>query len=117
MNDTLSYKGFLGTVHYYAKDDIFHGKINGIDDLVTFEGQSVRGLKNAFQASVNDYLETCKELGKSPDKIYKGSFNVRVTSYIHKMAIITALKKKMTLNEFVKTAISNSIESEGNLVK
>ncbi|MBW8049161.1 MAG: type II toxin-antitoxin system HicB family antitoxin [Cytophagales bacterium] len=109
MNNTMIYKGYIGTVHYSAEDNVFYGKIHGINDLVTFEGQSISELKNAFRASINDYFKTCKILGKSPDKTYKGSFNVRLTSRLHKLAVINALKNNMTLNDFVKKAISNSI--------
>ena len=48
MKDILTYKGFMGTVHFSAEDKVFHGKIEGIDDLVTFEGKSVDELIKAF---------------------------------------------------------------------
>ena len=38
MKDVLTYKDFVGSVHYSTDDEIFFGKIEGIDDLVTFEG-------------------------------------------------------------------------------
>jgi predicted HicB family RNase H-like nuclease len=45
---------------------VFHGKILGITDPVSFEASSVKGLKTAFKESVEDYLELCKEIGKLP---------------------------------------------------
>ncbi|MEK7289903.1 MAG: toxin-antitoxin system HicB family antitoxin, partial [Planctomycetota bacterium] len=32
MRDVLTYKGFIGSVHFSADDKVFHGKIEGIDD-------------------------------------------------------------------------------------
>lgn len=55
MNNTITYKNYIGTVEYSQEDDIFHGKINGINDLVTFEGDSVSKLKSAFKEAVEDY--------------------------------------------------------------
>ena len=52
MKDILVYKNFLGSVHFYAEDGVFYGKIEGVNDLVTFEGQSVEELKNAFHEAV-----------------------------------------------------------------
>ena len=75
-NDTLKYKDFFGSVEYSADDDCFFGKIIGTTDLVTFEGDSVDSLKAAFAEAVEDYLILCKEVGKEPQKTYKGSFNV-----------------------------------------
>ena len=88
MKDILTYKGYIGTVHFSAEDDVFYGKIEGIRDLVSFEGQSVDELKKAFQEAVEDYLEFCKQIGKRPEKSYKGSFNIRISPEIHRQAII-----------------------------
>ena len=43
--DKLKYKNFIGIVHYSAEDVLFYGKIQVINDLVTFEGSSVDKLK------------------------------------------------------------------------
>jgi len=85
MKDILLYKDYLGSVHFNAEDEIFYGKIEGIDDLISFEGSSVKELKKAFEDSVNDYLELCSKAGKKLEKSYKGSFNVRISPEIHKM--------------------------------
>jgi predicted HicB family RNase H-like nuclease len=50
MKDVLNYKGFIGSVHFSADDNIFYGKIEGITDLVTFEGETVKELTEAFQS-------------------------------------------------------------------
>ncbi|GAA4213046.1 hypothetical protein GCM10022289_44650 [Pedobacter jeongneungensis] len=73
MNDILSYKNYYASVHYSSVDEVFFGKMLAINDLVTFEGDSVKVLKIAFEEAVGDYLETCAEVGKVPDKTYRGS--------------------------------------------
>ena len=45
MKDVLEYKDYLAIVHFSAEDEVFYGKIQGINDLVTFEGRSVAELK------------------------------------------------------------------------
>ncbi|MDB5120755.1 MAG: HicB family protein [Sphingobacteriales bacterium] len=102
MIDSLKYLDYTATVHYSADDEVFFGKVN---DLITFEGTSVSELKDAFKESIEDYLETCKSLKKSPDKSYKGVFNVRVPANLHKKAAMFALQHHVSLNDFVKTAI------------
>ncbi len=57
MPDKLKYKNFIGTVKFSADDDVFYGKIEGINDLVTFEGTTANELKTAFKEAVDDYLE------------------------------------------------------------
>lgn len=105
MNDILEYKNYYAAVHFNADDEVFHGKIIGINDLVSFEGTTVKQLKAAFHEAVEDYLETCLELGKEPEKTYKGSFNVRIPSELHREAARHAALKNMSLNDFVRYAI------------
>lgn len=60
----LRYKSYFSTIHYSADDDVFHGKVIGVNDLITFEGKSVAELKKAFKEAIDDYLDVCKELKK-----------------------------------------------------
>ncbi len=109
MNDILQYKGYYASLHFSSEDDVFYGKILGIDDLVNFEGASVKELKKSFHEAVDDYLETCEQLGKEPNKTYKGSFNVRIPTDLHKAAAIFASVNNISLNDFIRTAINYAL--------
>lgn len=73
--------------------------------MVTFEANSVAGLKRAFKESVEDYISTCIELGKEPDKEYKGSFKVKLKPKIHRLAAIKSAAQRMSLNQFVEKVL------------
>lgn len=109
MKDILKYKDFLGSVHYSTDDEVFFGKLIGIDDLITFEGASVKELKDSFQEAVDDYLELCSSAGKSPQKSYKGTFNVRIKPILHKQAAVKSIELGLSLNQFVEEAISDKL--------
>jgi len=111
MKDILKYKDFIGTVHYSTDDEVFFGKLDGIDDLVTFEGDNVDQLKKSFKEAVEDYLEICKSHGKEPHKSYKGSFNVRIKPNLHKLAAYKSVELGLSLNQFVEQAINDKIKS------
>jgi predicted HicB family RNase H-like nuclease len=115
MNDILQYKNYYAAVHFSAPDEVFYGKILGINDLISFEGASVTELKAAFTEAIEDYLDTCLEIGKEPDKTYKGTFNVRVSSNLHKEASLFAAVNNITLNEFVKTALSFALQRKDEM--
>ena len=117
MNDILQYKGYYAAVHFSNEDDVFFGKLIGINDLVNFEANSVKALKTAFKEAVEDYLETCKDLGKEPEKTYKGSFNVRIPSDLHRQAALIASLKNVSLNDFVRHAIDFTISKENMDIK
>lgn len=66
--NTMNYKGFIGSVAFSEEDNVFFGKIEGIDGLVNFEGDNVSELKKAFHEAVDDYLTFCEEHGIEPQK-------------------------------------------------
>lgn len=112
MSSIIEHNGYLGSVEFSSADDVFYGKIIGINDLVTFEGESVSELKASFIEAVEDYLETCKQLNKEPEKTYKGTFNVRLSPDLHKKAATIATHQNITLNQFVKFALNWVITHE-----
>ena len=112
MKDILTYKDYIGSVHFNAEDEIFFGKIEGIEDLISFEGSSVNELKKSFEEAVEDYITLCKEAGKKMEKSYKGSFNVRIPSEIHKQAKRLATMKGISLNQFVQKAVEEEVIRE-----
>ena len=102
MKDVLRYKEFLGTVHFNSKDNVFYGKVEGINSLVSFEGKSVEELKTAFEKSVDDYVKLCESLNKPPLKTCKGSFNVRIKPALHRKLLETAVMKGISLNQLIE---------------
>lgn len=112
MDNILQYKEYFASISFSREDDVLYGKIIGINDLVSFEGASVQELKTAFEEAVEDYLETCKELNKEPDKTYKGSFNIRLTPDLHRKAALCAAFHNVSLNDFVRQSIEIAISNE-----
>jgi predicted HicB family RNase H-like nuclease len=117
MNDIIQYKSYYAEIHFSSEDEVFYGKLIGINDLVNFEADSVKGLKIAFAEAVEDYIDFCKEIKKTPEKTYKGSFNVRIPSELHRQAAIFASLKKVSLNDFVRYALDETISKETGIVK
>ena len=111
MDNILKYKNFYATVKYSDEDEAFVGRIEGIDSVVSFEGQSVKELKTAFKEAVESYLDFCHRKGiNQTQKSYTGVFNVRVDSDLHRRAAIMAKIHGRTLNSFVKESIERNLE-------
>ncbi len=89
----------------------YSGRIEGINDLVTFEGSTVNKLKKAFREAVEDYLQLCKETGKEVFRSFKGTFNVRLNPELHSKAFEHAILEGKTLNQFVKEAIEQKLKT------
>lgn len=110
--NTLKYKNFIGSVSFSEEDEVFFGKIEGINALVTFEGQSVQELKTAFEEAVADYLELCRAKGIEAERTYTGTLNVRLSPEIHRRMAIAATLRGTTLNSFIRKAVENELRAE-----
>lgn len=108
-NNLLSYKGFYGSVNFSASDDVFYGKVEGVHDLVSFEGDTVKDLKRRFQEAVDDYINFCKKNGNPILKSLMGTFNIRIKPDIHQRAALTAIQKNISLNQLVQQAIEREL--------
>jgi predicted HicB family RNase H-like nuclease len=107
---TLKYKNFIGSVEYSETDKILFGKVLGIRGLISYEGQNVEELEQDFRAGVDEYLEICTEKGIKPQKSFTGTFNIRIPSETHGMAVVKAKELGINLNTFVKNAIEDKLK-------
>lgn len=109
-DNILIYQGYQGSVEFDLENNCLHGKVLHVTELITYEAETIAGLRKEFESAVDDYLELCKEIGKNPEKSFKGSFNIRVGADTHKTIAYEAEKLGIALNEFVCNAIQEKIE-------
>lgn len=77
--------------------------------LISYEGSNAKELIKDFHQGVDDYLTLCQQEGISPERTYKGSFNIRISPELHKQAATCAIAQQMTLNKFVETALQRYV--------
>lgn len=107
----LKHKEYSGSVEFSLADGCLHGKIQFIEDIITYEGNTVPEIEQAFKDAVDDYLAYCQETGSPANKPFSGTFNIRTTPEAHKSAARAAFEAGVTLNEWVGTAIQRAIEA------
>ena len=108
----LNYKGYTGSIEYSREDDLFYGKVPGIQSLISYEGKTGKDLEKDFQEAIDEYLKTCKLNGSTPEKAFKGNFNVRISPQLHYKAALLAIEENMSLNNFVAESIRDKIQKE-----
>ena len=57
MNNTMEYKGYVGSVEFSEEDALFFRKVLGVRALISYEGENARDLVEDFHSAVDDYLE------------------------------------------------------------
>ena len=104
----MQHKGYYGNAVFDDTNDILHGEVIGIKDVVTFQGESVQELRRAFEGSVDDYLEFCKERGETPAKPCSGRFVLRLSPELHGRISTIAKSHHQSLNSWVVTQLEKS---------
>ena len=108
MNNTIQYKGYIGSIEFSEEDRIFYGKVLGIRSLISYEGENANDLLNDFHNAVDDYLDSCKLEGKKPETAFKGSFNIRLSPELHKKLFIYASSHQISMNKYIEETLENS---------
>lgn len=101
----LRHAGYTGSIEVSVEDGCMHGQVLHTHDLITYEGETVQELVEAFRTAVDGYLQHCRVVGKAPDKPYTGSFNVRLGAERHRWLVEAAHARGCKLNEVVCQAV------------
>ena len=97
----MTRKGYRAIVELDEEAGVFHGEVIDTRDVITFQGSSVEELKQAFEDSVDDYLEFCASRGEDPEKPFSGKVLVRVPPEVHRQIMAEARRQGKSLNAYV----------------
>ncbi|MCO4318619.1 type II toxin-antitoxin system HicB family antitoxin [Phyllobacterium sp. 21LDTY02-6] len=106
---TMHYKGYEAIIEFDEDAGLFHGEVINLRDVITFQGESASGLKQAFADSIEDYLRFCEERGEEPEKPFSGQFVIRTEPVLHKAVSTAARRAGVSLNKWVVAALERSI--------
>jgi predicted HicB family RNase H-like nuclease len=109
----MKYKGYESAVIFDEEAAIFHGEVVNTRDVITFQGTSVDELRQAFEESVDDYLEFCKERGEEPEKPFSGNLVIRINPALHRELSIEAKKVGKSLNNLIEQTLSKAVDDSG----
>jgi len=104
----MIYEGYAARIEYSDEDECFIGHIAGIKDVIGFHADSVNELRAAFLEAVDDYLATCKKLGRAPQKPYSGKLLLRVPPEVHAHAAMMAEAHGKSLNQWATDVLKSA---------
>lgn len=65
----FEYRGFKTTVKFSEEDNLYYGKIENTTDLISFHSKEENGFYDSFVEAVEDYLEFCEKVDKTPIRL------------------------------------------------
>ena len=111
----IEYKGYVGKVEFDAEAEIFRGEVLHMRDVVTFQGTSVEELRQAFFDSVDDYLESCKKKGVTPERPLSGNLMVRLEPALHRDISTAAARLGVSINRWIADMLQQAVGRLGEM--
>ncbi|MFM7316998.1 MAG: type II toxin-antitoxin system HicB family antitoxin [Isosphaeraceae bacterium] len=109
----IEYKGYIGKVTFDENAGIIHGEVINTRDVITFQGDSVAEVINAFHESIDDYIDFCKSRGENPDKPFSGQFVTRIPPDLHRQLTVAAVLSGKSLNAWVAEQLQEAVLRTG----
>ena len=111
MMNVMTYKGYKARIEFDPRDNIFVGRVLGIEDGISFHGATVVALKERFAAAINHYLADCKAMGRKPEKPTSDKLMLRIAPEIHSKALVMARASGKTLNQWAAEVLGKAAHS------
>ncbi len=110
----LPYKGYNACSEIDERTNSIKGRVIDTSDSITFEGESVKQLKEAFHSAIDSYLEFCKQENRKPDKPFSGVLTYRTSKKRHRDLSIAAAREGISINTLIDQIVEKSIETQDN---
>ncbi len=108
MNNTMTYQGYTARVEFDPRDSVFVGRVLGIEDSITFHGETVSELTADFHAAMDHYLADCAATERVPEKPYSGRLMLRIPPEVHAHAAIAAEAHGKSLNQWAAEVLAKA---------
>lgn len=106
----FNYKGYTAQIEIDTEHNMICGRVLGLKDVITFKGATVEEARQAFQDSVDDYLDWCEERGEEPEKPFSGKLPFRTTPDNHRKIFLAAKKAGKSINSWMDEILSKEAE-------
>lgn len=108
--NSMIYKGYTARIEYDERDGLFVGRVLGLRDIVSFQGESVETLRDNLAAAVDDYLGDCAERGIEPEKPASGRLMLRIPPEVHGAALVAARAAGKSLNQWAAETLAKAAQ-------
>jgi predicted HicB family RNase H-like nuclease len=108
MSNSMSYKGYTASMVFDAEDKIIVGRVLGVDDIISFHGESVSEFEAHFHAVIEDYLAASRELGSPAERPASGKVMLRIAPAVHAAALKAAARTGTSLNKWAEAALGKA---------
>ena len=62
----MKYKDYEAVIRFDEEDQVLHGRVLNVRDVISFHGESIEEVRQAFEEAIDDYLADCAERRHGP---------------------------------------------------
>ncbi len=106
MDKPMTYKGYCAGIKYSDHDECLVGRITNIQHPITFRGDSVKEIRQAFEDAVNAYLDDCAQKNEAPQEPDSDRAMVRVSPALHSVLAMVAKSEKKSVNTWLAEIVN-----------
>jgi predicted HicB family RNase H-like nuclease len=103
--NAMNYNGYTAKIEFDERDSIFVGRLFGMRTMISFHGDTVVELRQAFEGAVDEFLADCGEQGVKPEKPNSGKLMLRVSPEIHGAALVASQASGKSLNQWASEVL------------
>jgi predicted HicB family RNase H-like nuclease len=102
---SLTYKGYMAELVIDLEARVLHGRVLGLRDVITFQGDTIDEAEQAFHDSIDDYLAFCAARDEEPERPFSGKILFRTTSDQHRRIALAAQRAGLSVNAWMQEAL------------
>jgi predicted HicB family RNase H-like nuclease len=106
--NTMTHKGYTARIEFDERDNIFVGRVLGLHAMISFHGETVSELREAFHVAIEEFLRDCKERGVRPERPASGKLMLRVPPEVHGAALVAAQAAGKSLNQWATEVLQEA---------
>jgi predicted HicB family RNase H-like nuclease len=109
MTGTLTHDGYVAVVEIDADAGVMHGRVVNARAILTFEGESIGELREAFAETIADYRDWCRQRKVEPEKPFSGTLSLRLTPELHRRVAERAAQAGASVNQFIVERLEEAV--------
>ena len=112
MKNPMTYKDYCAKIEYSDEHGCLIGRVSDIRRSITFQGDSVEKIRQAFEEAVDFYLADCAEKKEEPEKPSPARKVVRVSPALYSVMALAARQEKKSVNEWLAETCKKPKDTE-----
>lgn len=106
--NTMTYRGYTARIEYDDRDDIFFGRVLGVQSIIGFHGTTVDELRQDFENAINFMIEDGLARGEAPEQPAIGEILLHVPLGVHGAVLTAAQASGQTLDQWAAHVLAEA---------